>query len=120
MPILVVAAANSTASVLRRQVCSFCSNSPLVSCSSAPLLLAHYASCPVQGLSAKQTLRSLRNSVPVSMASSGVEASTQDSGTEDETFWDEDQATQDHLGAAFGSASIPGKPPSLASLTLAW
>ena len=33
---------------------------------------------------------------------------TQDSGTDDETFWDEGGATGDALGAAFGGASIAG------------
>ena len=64
-------------------------------------------------------LRNLRNSLPVSMASSDMKA-VQDSGSEDETFWDESKATEDHLGAAFGSASVPGAPPSPVSLTLAW
>lgn len=44
------------------------------------------------------------------MASSDMEASTPDSSGEDETFWD--QATEDHLGAAFGSVSFPGEPRS--------
>ncbi|KAL3162829.1 hypothetical protein ABBQ32_009284 [Trebouxia sp. C0010 RCD-2024] len=60
-----------------------------------------------KGLSAKQTLRSLRNSTPVGMSSPALDT-TQDSGSDDETFWDEGKAAGDALGTTFGGASIAG------------
>ena len=45
---------------------------------------------------------------------------TQDSGSEDETFWDEDKAREDNIGAAFGGASIAGASSSPSPFILAF